>query len=98
MEEADWEPSSGSSGDQVSTNSIVFVCVAIDEVELWGKVKNAGTWWNPKKKLWENTLWQGSGIGSGGANTGSKMHIDIDAGSGVCIYMRLYMYIPTFVG
>ena len=53
VDEADWEPSSGTADEQVSTNSIVFVRVAIDEVELREKVKNAGAWWNPKRKLWE---------------------------------------------
>jgi len=43
-----------------------------------------------QKKIMGNAVWQGPGIGSGGANTGGKMHIDIDAGSGVCIYMLLY--------
>lgn len=55
VEEADWEPSSGIAGDQdqISTNSIIFVRVALDEVELREKVKNSGAWWNPKRKLWE---------------------------------------------
>jgi hypothetical protein len=69
VEEVDWKPPE----PKFPPNALVPVRVAVDDLDLRSRVKEASGRWNPKEQLWYVVY---------GAISGSKIekHIAVDAG------------------